>query len=49
MPKKKKEELIQITNEQKKLIKELGGTLTVDSKKIPEELSVLNKFGVDFE
>ena len=32
-----------------KLIKELGGTLTVDSKKIPEELSVLNKFGVDFE
>ena len=38
-----------ITNEQKELIKELGGTLTVDLKKIPEELSVLNKFGVDFE
>ncbi len=38
-----------ITNTQKKLIQELGNTLTLDSEQIPEELSVLNKFGVDFE
>jgi molecular chaperone DnaJ len=38
-----------ISKEEKKLVEQLGQTLKIKTKEIPEEISVLKKFGIKFE